>query len=995
MILLCIRLNSLLNSGKECLISNLFIKLFLLALFTTVSLNLYAQKGTLTGIVIDEDTGEELIGVNIYVPIISNGGVTDLTGRYNIDLDPGIYSIEVSYITHQKKIIEDIEIFSGRVTVLDIMLSESSQQLEEVIVSARRMDNNEISLLRLQKRSLPVQDGISAQEIERIGFSNSAESMRQVTGASVEGGSYIIMRGLGDRYSISSMDGVVLPTTNPYRNSASLDLIPSSMVDNIVVKKTFSPDLPGNFSGGAVDITTKSLPDRLYFKISTSTSFNDQTTLNDNFLRDQINNDYRRLGLDDGKRELKNDWTGNDFLDRLDRYLILIQSNQLNETELSAFNSTMRSFSERPFTVVNYTPELDHSLNITAGNRFNIGKQSQLGYNLGFNYTKSYEQYNQREINNYTALIPDGSGSRMRPFQLNKGTESLDKVNNGFIGSLTYQINPMHEVTYTSIFNNSASESVLDMTNGAYPGALSSGTFNNRAISYMQRQLFNNQIKGRHLIDFVEIRWSGNYIQTSQYEPNTRFVGSPVDENGVYFFVREVQLPFHFFRDLADQQYSGKLDVEIKANNKISFKAGGYYQYKDRNFDEFRYQVENNGTDSSFPEFLGFSEASGDFSRFFSPENTGVLGTSPSGRPILGLTYRNQTRPESSYTGQEIVSAAYLMGVFDLTNKIKIFGGLRVEHTDFSVISGSRSATINEGVIDEVDLLPSLNLIYAVTENANIRLSGSQTLARPNMREMAPFASFDLLGGFPIIGNPNITRTNIINSDLRYELYPAPGELFAVSIFHKSFDNPIVTQLDVATDQPQYQYINTNSGRLYGIEVEFRKNLEFISSRLQNFKFSTNFTYTNSRVDLSQSEIDTRQLLDPDIKAYRPFPYQSPYIINLMLIYENVDMGLDAAIYANVFGPRLSSNGAGAAPDIFEIYGKQNEEGRIESETPTPDLNIRVQKSFMNRLNVSLSVNNILDYSVVQYQKDESIYFTNSAYNPGRTFKIGLSYQIY
>ena len=974
-------------------LSNTMKKLFLLALFTTFTLNLYAQKGTLTGIVIDENTGEELIGVNIYIPSISGGGVTDLSGRYYIELDPGNYTIEVSYITHQKKIIEDIEIVSGRVTVLDITLLERSQELEEVVVSARRMDNNEASLLRLQKRSLPVQDGISAEEIDRIGFTNSAESMRQVTGASVEGGGYIVMRGLGDRYSISSMDGVVLPATNPYRNSASLDLIPSSMVDNIVVKKTFSPDLPGNFSGGAVDITTKSLPDRLYFKISTSASYNDQTSLNENFLRDPINNNYRRLGFDDGKRELRRDWIDNDYLTRLNRYLISAQNNQLNESEIASFNSTMRSFSDRPFTVVNYTPELDHSLNISAGNRFRIG-QSQLGYNLGFNYSKSYEQYDEREINNYTALIPDGSGSRMRPFQLNKGTESLDKVNNGFIGSLTYQINPMHELTYTSIFNNSASESVLDMVNGAYPGALSSGTYNNRAISFMQRQLYNNQIKGRHLIDFLEVRWSGNYIQTSQYEPNTRFVGSPVDVNGVYFFVREVQLPFHFFRDLVDQQYSAKLDAEVKLNNSISVKTGGYFQYKDRVFDEYRYQLENNGTDGSFAEFLSFSEASGDFNRYFSPENIGVLGQDANGGTIMGLTYRDQTRPENSYTGQEIVSAAYLMGVFDLTNKIKLFGGLRVEHTDFSVISGSRSATINEGVIDEVDLLPSLNLIYAVTEDANIRLSGSQTLARPNMREMAPFVSFDLLGGFPIVGNPDITRTNITNSDLRYELYPAAGELFAVSVFYKSFKNPIVTELDVATDQPQYQFVNTNSGNLYGFELEFRKKLDFISPRLENLKFSTNFTYTNSRVDLSQSEFETRQRLDSNIKSYRPFPYQSPYILNLMLIYENIENGLGAAVYANIFGPRLASNGAGAAPDIFEIYGKPDENGRLKSEIPTPDLNIRVQKSFMDRLNASISVNNILDYSVVQYQKDASIFFTNSAYNPGRTLKLSFTYSI-
>jgi hypothetical protein len=320
-----------------------------------------AQKGTLTGVVVDEQTGELMLGVNVFVPSISDGGVTDINGKYNIRLDPGTYTVEFSYITHQKKIVEDVEVREGEVTQLDITMSQSNQELDEVVVSARRIDNNEVSLLRLQKRSLPVQDGISSEEINRIGFSNSAESMRQVTGASVEGGKFIVMRGLGDRYSISSMDGIVLPTTNPYRNSASLDLIPSSMVDNIVVKKTFSPDLPGNFTGGAVDITTKSLPDRYYLRLSSSVSFNDQTTFNENFLGDPINNSLSRLGFDDGSRKKKSEWSDNEYLNRLNLYLIQIQNNQLSDQDISAFNSTMQSFSDRPFHVQQETPGLDHS----------------------------------------------------------------------------------------------------------------------------------------------------------------------------------------------------------------------------------------------------------------------------------------------------------------------------------------------------------------------------------------------------------------------------------------------------------------------------------------------------------------------------------------------------------------------------------------------------------------------------------------------------------
>jgi outer membrane receptor protein involved in Fe transport len=838
-----------------------------------------------------------------------------------------------------------------------------------------------------------VQDGISSEEMNRIGFGNSAESVRQVTGASVEDGKYIVMRGLGDRYSIASMDGITLPASNPYRNSASLDLIPTSMIDNVVVKKTFSPDLPGNFSGGAVNVTTQSLPDQYYLSLSTSVSYNDQTTFSDNFLSDPIENSYRRLGYDDGSRARESSWSNNEYLTNLNTFLVRIQNDQLSDSEITDFNSTMRSFSDRGFHVQDRTPGLNHSLNVSVGNRFTNGEQ-QLGFNLGLNYSNSYTQYDERQINNYTARIPDGSSTRMQDFLLNSGIESNNDVSNGFIGSLTYQPRSNHEFTYTSVYSNSATESVLDMSNGSYPGALSSGTYNNRVISFTQRELFNNQLKGRHISNKLEVNWSGGFVYSTQYEPNTRYLGAPVDANGRYFFVREVQLPFHFFRDLEDTQVSGKLDVEYKVSNSFSVKTGGVFTRKDREFDEFRYQLENNGTVETLSAFTSFAEAGGDFERFFDAGNTGIIGRDGSGDPIIGLTYRDQTRPENSYTGNEQVSAGYVMGVWDATSRLKVFGGARIEHTDFLVESGSASATLNTGDISQVDILPSANMVYAVGENANLRLSASRTLARPNMRELAPFASFDLLGGFPIVGNPNIELTNISNFDLRYEIFPKGGELYAISLFYKDFQNPIVTELDVATDQPQYEYINTDNGRLFGVELEMRKELGFISPRLEDFKFSTNFTYTNSRVDLSEQEYEVRRQLDPGIEDYRPFPFQSPYLVNLTLSYDNPANGWDGAVYANMFGPRLAANGSGAAPDIYEIYGRLDDNGRLESETPLPDVSFQLRKTFSGRLSVTFNVDNLLDYSVVQYQEDNGTYFTNSALNPGRTFKLGFSYDL-
>ncbi|MEX0771687.1 MAG: carboxypeptidase-like regulatory domain-containing protein [Balneolales bacterium] len=673
--------------------------LFIFFLFLLCSSQIFAQKGTVTGVVIDEQTGEELINANIYIPSISGGTATDISGTYNLELGPGTYNLEFSYINYQKQIV-NVDIKEDSHTRIDIALVPDTDN-QEIFISARRIDNNEVSLLRLQKKSLSFQDGISSQEMGRFGFSNSAESMRQVTGASVEEGKFIVMRGLGDRYSISSMDGISLPTTNPYRNSAGLDLIPTSMVDNIVVKKTFTPDLPGNFTGGAVDVSTKSLPDRLYFSLSSTINYNDQTTFNDNFLGDPIDSQWSKLGYDDGSRARENNWNNNEYLTRLNRYLVQIRNNSITDEKLNDFNNNMRSFSDRSFTVRNETPGPDHSLNAMFGNRYNLG-ESNVGFNLGLSYSQSFVQHDEREINNYSARIPDGSQSRMQAFQLNNGIESKDEVDNGLFGAVTFQPNSYHEFTFTSIFNNSASESVLDMKNGEYPGALSSGKYNNRVISYVQRELFNNQLKGRHFLGNVDLKWSANYIESNQYEPDTRFIGSPVDPSGQYFFVREVQLPFHFFRDLDDTQYNLKIDGETDISNRFKLKAGGAFSRKDRDFNEYRYQLENNGTDPSANEFMSFRQASGNFGDFFSPENTGVLGVDENGDPILGLTYRDQTRPQNSYSGYEQIAAIYAMGEYDITDRFKLFGGARIEQTNFDVQSAATNA--EGGEIDVIDV---------------------------------------------------------------------------------------------------------------------------------------------------------------------------------------------------------------------------------------------------------------------------------------------------
>ncbi|MFD2890119.1 TonB-dependent receptor [Chitinophaga cymbidii] len=950
-----------------------------------------AQTGTVAGTIVDGASGDILIGVNIRVKQTNGGAVTGIDGKYNLKLAPGKYTLEFSYISYQSKIVEEVEVKAGGLKSLDMALSQKSVDLKQVVITASAIDNNEVSVLRLQKNSLSVQDGISSQEISKIGFSNSAESMKRVTGASVEGGKFIVMRGLGDRYSISQMDGMSLPSTDPYRNSASMDLIPSTMVDNIVVKKTFTPDLPGNFTGGAVDITTKSLPDRFYLNVSASVGVNDQATFNNNFLSDPIQGKTDWIGFDDGSRKLPDLARKNPYMTSLGSSIASIQNNPDNQM-ISDFNRSMRVFADRPYSVAAGSPGLNRSLNIATGNRFKSGNGNAFGFNLGLNYQHDNRFYDNRVINNYKANI--SNENRMQRFLYSSGTESLSSATIGGIASAAYQFGK-NEIGASVIYNNTGDQSVLNLDKGTFPGALSSGEYRNRVIGFQQRSLLNSQLKGKHRASFfgeTTIEWAANYILSSQYEPDLRFLGAPVTAAGDYFFVREVPNPFHFFRDLKDNQYMGKLDL-TSSMKKFTLKYGGFISRKERDFTEYRYQLSTTGTDPADAEYLSFGEAAGDFDRFFGADNTGVLGKSGSSA-IFGNTYEDQTQPSNLYEGYEQVIAGYLMGTFNLSPKLKTVIGARIETTDYqvNVKSGSRAP----GKIDAVDVLPSLNFIYALNDKANLRLSGSRTLARPNMREMAPFISFDLLGGFPIVGNPDIERTNITNVDFRYELFPKSDELFAVSLFYKNFQNPIVTELDATSDQPQYKYVNSQQANLAGAEIEFRKGLGFIDPVVKNFKFGVNFTYIYSKVMLRSAEYDIRKQVNPDLKNWRPFAAQSPYIVNLLLSYDQKEKGWESTLFANVFGPRLFANGAGAAPDVYEVYGriKDKQENRIKSNVPVPELNFRIRKQFKNQFSVALNVNNILDYDVVTYQEHNGEYFTTQAFNPGRVYKLTLGYSI-
>ena len=481
------------------------------------------------------------------------------------------------------------------------------------------------------------------------------------------------------------------------------------------------------------------------------------------------------------------------------------------------------------------------------------------------------------------------------------------------------------------------------------------------------------------------------YVTATQDEPDTRIFGyitRPRTDGSTSYLLQQSEvgiLPSHLFRDLTDDQYNAKIDFTLplskNTENTNELKFGASYSNKQRDFNEYIYSYWQVPANRYNPSYVGFSEAAGDFDKFFSLNNAGIVDTPESnatGGYGFGNFYSDQTIVANSYVGEEIITAGYLMAIYNVSPSLKLIGGARLESTQLYAQSDDPSK--EKGDINTTDILPALNVIYKLNENSNLRAAASQTLARPNMREIAPFASIPGVGRPNELGNPDLERTLIQNFDLRYEIYPTPGELFAISAYYKNFNDPIIWRLTPKASTPEIQPDNVDKAIIYGAEVEFRKNLGFITPALDNFKISTNFTYIYSKVDKSPEELaELENANRPNIKDWRPFQGQSPYIINVALMHNSDLLQWENSLAFNIFGERLAYVTEALDPDVYE--------------QPRPSLNFVSTKRFGDHISLGFKATNLLNMTFEKKFDFPGNYLLES-YTMGTTFEISLTYGI-
>ncbi len=944
-------------------------KLTLLFCFFISAISMFAQ-GTITGTMLDKATGEPLMFASVYVDGTQKGTETDFDGKFELQVEAGTYTIVGSYVGYPDKKIEGIVAKDKELTYIDFTMAADGEMLEEVVVKAEIIERSEVALLIQQRKSDKIQDAISSQEMSRYSVGSAAGAMKKMTGATVQGGKYIFIRGLGDRYSLSQLNGLIMPSSDPYRNGAQLDLIPSNLLDNIVTAKTFTPDQPGTFTGGAVNIKTKSIPEQYSLTINTSATYNPQNNLIDGFLTHE-GGSGDKWGFGSSARALPEfivtEGEANPIA--FNRNLTVVAQNAPTETYPTQYFGELQDRAadelSNQFNPTTTSTPLDHSFGFSFGNRYQVG-DNPLGVILAGSFSRKFQHLPDFERANWRLLNQSNGLENRADLAVTKSTET--PTVNGLAG-LAYKFGSGQKITFTSIYNHTA-DKISRSANGERPdNIIAPDYYEGRSLVFNERELLSFQLGGEHAfknLNNAKLEWKVGRTNSTMLEPDTRTFEFQYNSDFDVASIPEsnVQRPFHFFRELEDVQMDYKLDFTLplgeKGINKLKF--GGMLNQKDRFFTENRFQVEEN---------VGFAAPfTGSIEEYLAPENMGVIGQSDFGGVILGNFITDATEIRNTYDGEANVAAAYAMGTFNLTERLKFVGGARAEKTDYSVVSAD--TTLAPGVIDALDILPSAGLIFNINERMNLRSVYSRTVARPNMREIAPFASFDPILLLTYFGNADLQITNIDNADIRWEMFPTSGELIAVSAYYKKFKNPIALGFRDKLGR-EIQYGNPESAELYGAEFEVRKSLDFIAPALKDFKFSGNFSYIISRMD-------ALEFTDVEYERERPFTGQPNYIINASLIYENKKADFDGVLSLNTLGDQLMLIGLEDTPDTY-LRGRSQ-------------LDLTLRKSF-GPLSIKVSAQNLLNsaylQSLDQGGKEDFIF---SKYQTGTSFGLGVSYTV-
>ncbi len=845
------------NKDNMCKSILVFLSLF-------ISTTLFAQKGRITGCITDGQTKEALFGVTVQVENSSIGAITDFEGKYIINgLSEGSYNLQISYISYETKKIKSIAVKAGQNAQINVSLMPADIKMKEVVVIGRKnLETEKALMIERQKATIAIEN-LGAKEMSVKGISNVADGVKKITGISIEGNNdQVFVRGLGDRYSTTSLNGLSIASPNPDNKLIPLSLFPTSVVKNITVNKVYQPSSFGDYAGAHIDIESKENIGTDYLTLSVTTGGKLNTLFSDFYSSDKgrIGNSY--FGLMDGLK-------------------------------LSSSTKNMRSDDFKTYSVKNNPFKTSFSANkkqgvpelgvdLGMGKSWKIGEQ-KLNASVALNFKNDYT-INE---NAYMSTL-NAQGIIMDKFNYNKYTYA---TTSSAMAQLSYTLRKKDLLSYNMMYVRSTDDSYSDRDGIDPEGILLKGS---NSIYHIYG-LLNNQFAGKHFLkDKLLLTWQGSYGKTTSDEPDRRQVMFTKGENGLLsLFKLNQQETMRYFGELNENEWVGDVKLKYNFSNRHSennfIHIGGAVKSKSRDYYSANFYYNIDGISPSVASIYNTDS----YLNFTNIQNGSI-------------SIDKSSQPRNKYFAGNDVYAGFAEIEFSPINKLLAEVGVRYEHSEQYVRYWNDAAAEKRAKLNTDDLFPALNLKYTINKKRYLRLSASRTVTRPSFIEMAPFEYQESYGGEIVRGYADIKNGYNYNVDLRYEMFPVSGDMYSISAYYKYLDSPIERVQEYSGAAIQ-SFRNVNKGKVAGLEIEMKKKLA------KDLKLDFNASYIYTRITLPEDGIYTDKS--------RQLQGASPYLVNADLNYSpkfSKEKSLSLSLVYNLQGPRIHTVGINNVNNVEE-----------------------------------------------------------------------------
>jgi len=903
--------------------------------------------GLISATVISAETKKPIKDVQLFLSGLSERFRTNKQGQLQAKVPVGEYSISLLHSAFNTQTKNQVTITKDKTTDLSFKLTPAGVELAEYVVLEPFLAGTVASVIEEQRTAAAVTTVLGSEQMSRNGDSDVASALKRASGLTVVGGKFVFIRGLGERYSSTLVNGAAVPSPDPTRRVVPLDLFPTSFLDNVMVQKSYSVDRPGEFAGGTLEMRTKAIPEDFFFKFSGQMGFITGTSFDKGLRYEGGDSDW--LAYDDGTRALPDSISEATSDGSTLKPQTPFNPEGFTKEELQTFGQDLSDV----WDVEPKTIGPDGRIEASIGDVLNVG-DFQFGYTSAMRWKQQWNNQDEQR-KEFSSSGSDGSGGLIMTEDTELNRTIRDAQLDAYLG-LEAKYDEDHRLYYNLMFLRQAIDEVR-LEQGFTDAEVND--VRRTQLRFVTNELFMHQIGGEHLfepLNKLKVDWLYTNATAGREEPKTRDYRYDENDDGSYSFSRRADSNQITYGELTDKDQSWRMDAklpfEFDNNFGISLNSGFIHQKKERESSIRRYTYIPVGSDARDPAVL--SQAS--LEDILQPEYI-----TPN-----GFQLRESTRSTDNYNAGQTLISYYGQLDMNFFDNVRLTGGLRWEDNEqfvetFSVTGSNRESVRSE--VDKTDMLPAVAATWFITDKQQLRAGFSQTISRPDFRELSPAPFTDPDTGDEVIGNPNLKQTDITNWDLRWEYYMSASENFSLGFFYKDFMNPI-EKVTLPGSAGLLTFQNADASTLLGIEVEVLKNLDFIDPSMEEFYVGSNYTWSQSTVELST---------DAQTSTNRPLQGHSPHIFNLQFGYDNPDWGTRATLLYNFVAESIVSVGLLGAPDKYL--------------QPINQLDLIANQDINDWLSMQIKMKNLIDPLVLVKQGDE----VTRSYRRGREFTLGVT----